>query len=270
MPRTETDICNLALLHAGINQKIGSRTDLSDPAAQACNVLFDEHRRQIFNEFRWSFSIRRQQLGAYSGAVYDSTHTYAAGDLAQFGVNVYRSLLNGNLANEPDLDASSGWWAQVTRDGYLYACPTPPDMLDPIAVWPKQTTTALSQPSLFVFPKDVNIRNPRSDERVPYRLENSNDGTDNQILLTDVQFPILKYVADVTNASAFPTQFVEVFAWKMAEILSMALRGDEKKAAMCAARYRVELGSAFVSDMRDQQEDPEPVSEFESAREGCL
>lgn len=264
--RSDADICNMALIRAGVNQKIGSLQERS-AAAQACSTEYNEQRRQILNEFRWKFAVRREELSPLSGVAFDATVTYAEGDMTQFGVNVYRSLLDANLNNLPNLEASAAWWAQVTRDGYRYVCPLPDDTLNPIAIWPKVNTSATD---VFWFPRagDANLRNPRSYERIPYVLENSDDGTDLQILLTDVQFPILKYVADVTNSSAFPAQFVEVYAWKLAEPLAMALRGDEKKAAFCAGRYKTELASAFMSDTRDSQEDPEPTSEFEDARHG--
>ncbi len=205
-----------------------------------------------------------------SGAAYDSTHTYGVGDLVQFGNDVYRSLLVANLNNQPDQNSSAAWWAQVTRDGYAYVCPLPPDTLNPIEVWEKLATSEFNVP-VFTFVQDtsgLSLRNPRSSGRVPFSLENANDGTDQFVLLTDLDTPILRYVADVTNPSALPSPFVQTFAWHLAAELAMGLRGDEKKAAACEQMARATLSEAFVAAMREQQADEEPISEFEAARQG--
>lgn len=266
--RSDADICNLALVHAGVNQRIGTLADRS-AAAQACASVYVEYRRQLHNEFRWPHAIKRVELFPYAGAPYDPAATYALGDMGQFGRNVYRSLQDANLNNQPDLDASAAWWFQVTRDGYAYACPIADDLMSPIAVWQKPTVSQTGTPQPFYFDlHGRNLRNPLSGERVPYVIENANDGTDDSLLLTDVKNPILKGVFDISNPSAFPPPFVDAFSWKLAVPLAMALRGDEKKAGECEKMARMALAEAFTSVMRDQQEDSEPVSEFEDARHG--
>ena len=269
--RADVDICNMALLYAGVNQKIGKLTDLT-AAAQACNTIYDEHRRNMLSALRWPFAIKRAQLVPYAGVTYDATRVFALGDLAQYGANVYRSLQAANLNHTPSDNASAAWWFQVTRDGYSFVCPLPPDCLDPIEAWEKPTVSAFGLPMVFSFAdqKDFNLRNPRSDQRVPFKIENINDGTDLEVLLTDIDTPILRYTADVTNPAAMPTEFVEALAWDLAGPLAIGLRGDEKKGVACAAMAKAKLADAYVVSMRDQQEDQEPVSEFEAAREGTL
>lgn len=265
--RSDADICNLALVYAGVNQKIGSLTDKS-AVAQACNTIYAEMRRKVLSAFRWPHAIKRVQLVPISGSTYDSTHPYAVGDTAQFGNNVYRCIVAGTN-HQPD--TSTSYWVQVTRDGWAYVCPLPDDTLNLISVWEKPTVSANGSPQIFFFDKDLsgaNLRNPRSSGRLPFTLENSNDGTDDQWLLTDLDTPILKYVAEVTNPVMFPSTFVNSLAWELAGPLCMALRGDEKKAASCIKMAAVITGDAFISAMRDQQEDEEPISEFEASREG--
>lgn len=267
--RTNEDICNMALLYAGVNQKISKITD-NNAASQACNTVFDEKRKNLISAFRWPFAIRRKQLVPYSGVAYDATRTFAAADLSQFGDNVYRSLLAVNLNHQPDQAASAAWWVQVTRDGWAFVCPLPDDCLDPIEAWEKPTVSAFSTPPIYNFkdPSSYNLRNPRSGQRSPFKLENANDGTDLQVLLTDIDTPILRYTADVSNPAVFPTEFVECLAWHVAGPLAMGMRGDEKKAESCARMAARKEAEAFVVSMRDQQEDEEPVSEFEASREG--
>lgn len=270
--RADADICNMALIYAGVNVKIGSLTENS-AEAQACNTVYAEIRRQLETKFRWGFTIKRVQLTPYSGAAWSATQTYNLNDMAQFGDNVYRSLKGANLNNEPDLTASTAWWFQVTRDGWAFCCPIPADTLELIALWEKPTVDQNGSPPLFEFDQDDelgwNLRNPRSMDRVPFAIENANDGSDNLVLLTDVDAPILKYVAEVTNPSAFPQWFAETFAWHLAVPLAMALRGDEKKAQGCKLMAQNTLADAFISEKRGQQEDEEPVSEFEASREGA-
>lgn len=269
--RTNEDICNMALLYSGVNQKIGDLADTGNKAAQACNTIFAEKRSNMISAFRWPFTIKRQQLVPLSGDTYDEAVTYGLGEYAQFGQNVYKSLQAANLGNQPDLNESAAWWAQVTRDGYAYACPLPDDCVEPIGVWEKLTVSSTESPPLWLFGTDqsgTNLRNPRSSGRQPMAIENANDGTDNLILLTDLDTPILKYTADVTNPAAFPTEFVEALAWEMAGELARGLRGDEKKGDSCDKKAKVKLAEAYVISMRGQQDDAEPVSEFEAAREG--
>lgn len=265
--RSDADICNMALLNAGVNQRIGALTDPS-AAAQACNTIYVEYRRQMHNEFRWPHAIKRVELFPYAGATYDPAQAFNQGDLAQYGRNVYRSLQGANAGHQPDLDASAAWWFQVTRDGYAFVCPTPDDLMSPVKAWQKPTVSATGVPQPYYWPEGQNLRNPLSGERLPYVFENANDGTDLDVLLTDAPNPILQYVADIANPSAFPPPFVEAFADKLSVQLAMSLRGDEKKAASCKIAFRLSLAAAFISVMRDQQEDSEPVSEFEAARHG--
>lgn len=269
MPRSDVDICNLALLYAGINTRIASLTEKT-AQAQACNTVYSENRQDMFNEFRWPFAIKRVQLTPYSGNPYDATHTYAKFDLAAFGDKVYRSLQAANLNNEPDLNASAAWWFQITRDGWGFACPLPADYLSGIAVWEKMSGSPFAVPPTHITrdPNDFNLRNPRNAEREPFELENMNDGTDQMVMLTDLDSPILKYVADVSNPAVLPTEFVEALAWRMSVALAMGLRGDEKKAAANMVISKQKAADAFIVSMRDKQEDVEPISEFEAARRG--
>lgn len=268
--RTDVDICNLALLYAGVNQKIGALDEVGSATAQACNTAYTEKRRNLFSSFRWPFTIKRKQLQPYFGNLYDLTQSYNAADMAQFGANVYRSKLGANLNHQPDLDASAAWWDQVTRDGYAFACPLPDDCLDPIEAWPKNSVSGLSTTQAYNFkdPTSFNLRNPRASQRAPFKLENANDGTDLEILLTDVNSPILMYTADVNTPAAFPAEFVEALAWHMAVPLAAGLRNDDKKVEFCVKMAQIKEGEAFVVSMRDQREDQQPVSEFEAARQG--
>jgi hypothetical protein len=270
--RTDVDICNLALLYSGVNIRIGSLNDKNSAEAQACNTLYAEHRQNMMSELHWPFAQRRKQLFPLSGVAWDAVTAFNNTTPVTYGANVYRSLQDGNVGNVPSDDASAAWWVQVTRDGYLYVCPLPDDCLDPIEMWPKINVSALSSvPTGRDYRNDTgfNLRAPRADQREPFILENANDGTDLQVILTDLLHPILRYTADVSNPSVFPTEFAEALAWDLAGPLARGLRGDEKKGDSCEKMAVKRMGEAFIINMRDQREDQQPVSEFEAAREGC-
>lgn len=269
--RTIEDICNLALLYSGSNIRINSITQPNNAAAQACNTVYDEHRRNMLSAQRWPFAAKRKQLVPYSGAAYDANLVYAVNVLAQYGSNVYRSLQAANAGHTPSDDASAAWWVQVTRDGYLYVCPLPDDCIDPIEVWPKLNVSANSAPVARDYRDNTgySLRTPRSDQREPFKLENADDGTDLEVLLSDLASPILRYTSDITNPAAFPSEFAIALAWDLAGPLARGMRGDEKKGDSCDVMARRKAAEAFVTSMRDQQEDVEPISEFEAARGGC-
>jgi len=262
----------MSLLYAGVNIRIGSITQPNSAEAQACNTIYDEHRKNLLSALRWPFAIRRRQHVPFSGQAWDGTITYAKDIYAQFGDQLYQSLQAGNLNHGPSDNASAAWWKQITRDGYGFVCPLPDDCLDPIEAWEKPTVSQFSVVPIFSFkdPSQTNLRNPRSNQRPAFKLENSNDGNDTVVLLTDLDTPILRYTANVSNPSSFPTEFVEALAWDLAGPLARGLRGDEKKGDSCDKKAMAKAAEAFVISMRDQQEDEEPVSEFEAARNGVL
>lgn len=261
------DICNLALLRAGLNVRISSIDDLN-ANAQACKTTAGQTRQSLYTEFRWAFTIKRVLLTPYAGVAYDATRVFAKGDLSQYGDNVYRSLLDANLNHQPD--KSPAWWAQVTRDGWGFCAPVPADMMSPISMWEAPSTSSTTGVNLGDPDDDQDmlvIRAPTPAERQPFVIENANDGTDNEIILTDLDTPVLKYVADVTNPSAMHPKFIQTYAWHMSIDFALG-RGELQRAVFCEKQAAASLGDAFTVVMRDQQEDMEPPSEFERARRG--
>src|SRR2546426_7962350 len=100
----------MALLYAGVNIRLSSITQPNSAEAQACNSIYNEHRRNMMSALRWPFAIRRKQLVPYSGSTWDITVTYASGAMVQYGANVYRSLQAGNVGKIPSDNASAAWW----------------------------------------------------------------------------------------------------------------------------------------------------------------
>lgn len=264
------DICNMALLYSGVNKKIGNILD-NNAEAQACNIIYDQMRQNLYTEFRWKFTVKRAALSPITGVAWTTAQTFGLGDKALYGAYVYQSLQAGNQNHQPDLTIGS-WWKQITRDGWAYVCPAPVDMLEPIAMWEAPTNSALAVPRFFDDDDDdqsqLVIRAPTSAERQPYDVENADDGTDNEVILTDLDMPILRFIKDVTNPSAMHPKFIETFAWHLAMRLAGGLRNDLAKSEYCEKMAIKTLGEAFVVQMRSVQEDPEPPSEFELSRRG--
>ena len=266
---SSTSICNMALGYAGVTKQISALTDPS-VAAQQCTNYYDQYLRQMLASFHWPWATRRAALNPYTGNTWAAVTAYTAGQLVQFGNNVYRALL-GSTGAEPD--TSPAQWFQVTRDGWGYTCPLPADCISPIAAWEAPDVSAGDSPRMWYFPSDSDLgqpglRNPLSSQRPPFDIEDANDGTGTQVLITDLDSPILKYTAYITNTLSYSDLFIDALAWKLAVALNGALRSDEKKAASCEAMHVRRLAEAISGANRDKQEDPEPMSEFEAARMG--
>lgn len=266
-----TLICNMALGYAGVTKKISS-VNPPDPsvAAQQCSNYYDPYLRQMLASFRWPWAVRRAALQPYTGNTWTASTTYTVGQLVQFGNNVYRALL-GSTGAEPD--KSPAQWAQVTRDGWGYTCPLPTDCISPICAWESPDVSAGDSLHPYFFPYDADLgqpglRNPLSTQRPPFDIEDANDGTGNQVLITDLDSPVLKYVAYITNTYSYSDLFIDAFAYKLGVALNGALRSDVSKAQYCEQMYRSRLAEAISGANRDKQEDPEPMSEFEAARMG--
>lgn len=263
------DICNVALLRAGLNVRIGGITEQS-AEAQACNTEYDLRRVNLYTEFRWAFTIKRQVLVPLSGVAYAAGTNFGLTDYAQYGDYLYQSLQANNQNHQPDLAASAAWWKQITRDGWAKVCPSPPDMLEALQIWEKPT--AFSGPTSLLGDPEVPqsqlvIRAPESSERGAFALENSDDGGDTRVILTDLDAPVLRFTKDVTNVATMHPKFIDTFAWHLAVPIAQ-WRGDMNKVKFCEAKAQETLGKAFIVNMRDQQEDPEPDSEFVVSRTG--
>lgn len=257
MVLSEAGLCNMALGYAGVNARINSLDDPS-AAARACKTYYEPYRDDLLSNFSWPFAIRRADLTPYNGVPYDAAHVYAQGDLISYGSIVYRSLRDANLGNLPG--SSPVWWFQITRGGFSFVCPTPDDFISLIAVYPKPNVGATGIAL-------TSLRNPRSEQRAPFEVEDANDGSGLSVLLTDLDHPVLRYTARITNVASFSTSFITALAWTLASPLCFALRADPKAAQVLKQIADKEMGEAITAEQRGLREDPEPLSEFEAARE---
>ena len=270
MASSREAICNKALGYAGVNKQITDITSTSSPSAQACNLIYEEYLRDLLEEFHWPWATRRANLTPYgTGAViWDAVTNFAVGAVVQYGPNAYRALLANQNATP---DQSPANWFQLTRDGWKYTCPLPDDFVAGIEIWGKLAVSPNSRPQAYPFiMRSDTIRAPLSVQRRPFDLEDANDGSGLQVLLTDLYSPVLKYTAFIDNPPSYTSKFVDAFAWKMAIALNSSLRSDESKAELCAKMAAQTLNAAISAANRNKQEDPEPMSEFEAARKGII
>lgn len=107
--------------------------------------------------------------------------------------------------------------------------------------------------------------NPTDDELVPWEIE-AHPETGERTLLTNEVNAILVYTSNEIPEAFFPEHFVEVLAWNLAVELAMPLtkKADVLTAAVNGARTA--LLYARTSQLNENQNQPEPESEFLRAR----
>jgi hypothetical protein len=152
----------------------------------------------------------------------------------------------------------------VTRSGWAYAAALPDDFLEmdelmPYAAPGVNSYNAISPP--------YQGRQLRADERVPYAIEDAQDGTGNQLLLMDLPQATAIYTAAIDNPRSHTKAFDKALAWALSVPLCLALRSDPAAAQRLEAKAVREINNAVAKTMRRKQEDPEPKSEFEASRE---
>lgn len=146
------------------------------------------------------------------------------------------ALLSGGTP--PEEAPRSGW-------RYVYALPT--DCLSPAYLW-------------------AGIRNPRSEQRVPFTVEMATR-SQGRVLLTDAEKAELVYVVRVTEAPRFSPLFVDALAYLLASELARALKKDENLAQSLQAQWQLALARAGAAELSERQADVSPTPDFIAVRE---
>lgn len=254
-------ICNMALGYAGVRTRVSNLATEQSVAAQTCNTYYEQYRDDLMNDYKWAFTTRRVDLAPYSGSTWDSGTAYSTGQYVQYGANVYQATAAVAAGITP---GASALWRQVTRDGWAYCSAVPADMIDEQYVYEKPSNSASSGN----WPNSAHpIRAPRSDQRVPFAIEDANDGSGGQVILTDTSTPVLVYTARITNPQSFSNPFVKALAWNLSVPLCLALRADPAAAEVLKKVADRETAESVATELRGIREDAEPSSEFEAARE---
>ena len=112
---------------------------------------------------------------------------------------------------------------------------------------------------------------PASDssdaESQDYIIETISDGT--RVVLTNREEATLRYVALVTDTTAFPPLFVDALAWLLAAYLAGPVLKGDAGAAMsksCLQSFTLAIGSARVSDANQRHGAPTHTPTWISGR----
>lgn len=110
------------------------------------------------------------------------------------------------------------------------------------------------------------FRIPSATNRVPFLLEHDGTGA---VLYTDLPDAQLTYTVRVTDVTAFPPDFVQLLALKLAANMAPQLTaGDPQKLGLRALQlYELQLGKAKAQALNEQTPDTPAESEFIAARD---
>jgi hypothetical protein len=154
----------------------------------------------------------------------------------------------------------------LTRSGWQYVYAVPADLLVVRKMWPAPTTPAISVQSVPW------TRNPRSDQKIPYKIERDPPdplGTGlGKIVLCDQPTPEMHYTADIDDASVYPPSFVDAFSLLLGSRIANVLSSDPKRARALKDDYDAAIKEAIAEAFNEELEDQTPASRYEAARRG--
>jgi hypothetical protein len=87
-------------------------------------------------------------------------------------------------------------------------------------------------------------------------------------LHTDQTVVELTYIANVTTVNAFTTDFVDMFAWKLASELAVKITGSMKKSDWAEKRYQIAKSKATTVDAKQEhsERNQENFNKYKNAR----
>jgi hypothetical protein len=123
---------------------------------------------------------------------------------------------------------------------------------------------AYRRPTDCLVARRIN-NNGRFDQTglIPYEIAGDDEGG---LIYTDTEDPVLQYTARVTDTALFPSDFMNVLAWRMAMELSLALSVDNSYRQSSANSYLVERRGCEARIFNEERKDARPDSEFITAR----
>ena len=127
-----------------------------------------------------------------------------------------------------------GLLADVERSGWAYAYARPSDCLKVRHLWDGAG--------------DSNL-----DLRIPFE-EQGNDAGDGSIILTDQEEAELVYTGRIQTVNAFPPEFCEALAWKLAGELVLGIRLSAELRVNAERFYRAALSEAQAAAANQQQQ----------------
>lgn len=138
---------------------------------------------------------------------------------------------------------------EPVRDGWKYVYAMPTGCLRPLKIWP------LGQEA----------RSLASEDRIPYAIEKSSVD-DSQVILCDLDEPVLFFICQVTDPTKYSPAFVDAFAYLLGAEIAPALTGKESIETKARQRYLLKISEAQAAALNGQQEDVAPVPDAVAAR----
>lgn len=167
----------------------------------------------------------------------------------------------------------------VARSDYKYAfsLAAAADLLRPLSIWPGGLAQVIYTPvqGTDLYGVWTNPRTPRSDQRVPFRIEAATAAEaaldvafvlDQPMLLCDFQTPEIMYVAKLATLAAYPGWFEDAFAWALAAELAAPLSKKMEIIKYAQQMAKDALALAQSTAMENLQEDVPPDSEMIAVR----
>lgn len=109
------------------------------------------------------------------------------------------------------------------------------------------------------------MRTPGTDERIPFKVRKLTDAY-GKAIFCDLKDAELEYNQAITDPNLFSSAFIQAVSMCLSSYIAMPLRVDPKIAAYAAQQFNGWLEEATNLSLREQQEDPYPQSQFQTAR----
>lgn len=97
----------------------------------------------------------------------------------------------------------------------------------------------------------------------PFRVGSDEDGA---LIYTNEADAQIEYTALLTDEGRFPAKFIEALSWKLASDVAPALSRIASARKDCLQMAMAMMNSADTTASNEQQQEPEPDSEFISGR----
>lgn len=154
----------------------------------------------------------------------------------------------------------------LVRTGWSYVYKAPDDHLVIKEIHPSGLSGILGFPSLPWR------RSIRSDQRIPFKIENDPPDPIGQglgkIILCDLADPEAWYIADCEDTTIMTESYTEPLSYWLGSKFAYNLLSDPAKGAGLYKEYKSQLLEGIEEDINEAQEDPLPPSIYEAIREG--
>ena len=120
-------------------------------------------------------------------------------------------------------------------------------------------------PSDCLFVRRIVSSLGKSDPNPPPFITASDDT--GRLIYTDQEAAVIEYTKTLTNVAQFRPTLVMAISWYLAALICPGLARDKKQADRAMQMYALTISQAQARALNEQQQTPEPESEFIRARE---